>query len=82
MDLDGIPNRYNVTEVYNRFLALSSQKTTDDLDEDGGAGEQQETDQQKTARLGHGVELWGIGYVSTSDHSEDEDSEEDDEEAD
>ena len=69
-----VPNHYQESEVFNRFKNLM-QSELENQDEF-------ESEEVKKERFPeHGLELWGIGYV-TSDHSEDEDEGDKEEEED
>jgi len=60
-----VPNRYKPEDVYQRYLALVNDRPEDEF----------EAEESKRQRFpGHGLEIWGLGYV-TSDHSEDNDAE-------
>jgi len=71
VDIESVPNRYKPEEVFERFKNLMRSEL-DNQDEF-------ETEEAKKEKFpDHGLEIWGIGYV-TSDHSEDEDEEDNEE---
>lgn len=65
IEVESIPNRYKEGEVFERFKNLMRSEVDNE--------DEFESEETKKERFpDHGLELWGIGYI-TSDHSEDED---------